>query len=170
MVQLLGTIVRGVRSRALLSVGSVVLAALALGSAVLGPIFSEAVTNSYVVTRLQEAPAASTGLARVFVPGGPTEPGVAGERAIAASDALNRGPWGPASTTLQSEQYSALRGAVTFWSRDDVCAGLVIEGRCPSASGEVLMLAGDVVRTGAKIGQPLASAPARGFRPKRWCG
>ncbi|HXH80704.1 FtsX-like permease family protein [Nocardioides sp.] len=155
MISLLGTIVRGVRSRALLSAGSVVLAALALGSAVLGPIFSEAVTNSYVVTRLQEAPAASTGLARVFVPDGPTEPGVAVERAITASDALNRGPWGRASTTLQSEQYSALRGAVTFWSRDDVCAGLVIEGRCPSAPGEVLMLAGDVVKTGAKIGRPL---------------
>ncbi|MCW2834392.1 MAG: FtsX-like permease family protein [Nocardioides sp.] len=155
MTSLLGAIVRGVRSRALLSFGSVVLAALALGSAVLGPIFSEAVTNSYVVTRLQEAPAASTGLARVFIPDAPTEPDVAVERATAASDALNRGPWGSGSATLQSEQYSALRGAVTFWSRDDVCAGLVIEGRCPSAPGEVLMLAGDVVKTGAKVGRPL---------------
>ena len=56
MIQLLGTILRGLRARALLSAGSVLLAALAVGSAVLGPIFSEAVTNSYVVTRLQEAP------------------------------------------------------------------------------------------------------------------
>jgi putative ABC transport system permease protein len=82
MTQLLGTIIRGLRSRALLTVGSVVLAALALGSAVLGPIFSEAVTNSYVVTRLQEAPAASTGLARVFTPDGPLEPRAAMERAV----------------------------------------------------------------------------------------
>ena len=66
MIQLLGTVLRGLRSRALLSVGSILLAALALGSAVLGPIFAEAVTNSYVVTRLHEAPAASTGLARVL--------------------------------------------------------------------------------------------------------
>lgn len=155
MTQFLGTIIRGLRSRALLSVGSVVLAALALGSAVLGPIFSEAVTNSYVVTRLQEAPAASTGLARVFTPDGPLEPKAAMERAIAESDARNEGPWGTPTATLESEEYSALRGAVTFWSRDDVCAGLVIEGRCPSAPGEVLMLAKDIEKTGVRIGEPL---------------
>lgn len=155
MTQLLGTIIRGMRSRALLTIGSVLLAALALGSAVLGPIFSEAVTNSYVVTRLQEAPAASTGLARVFTPEGPMEPKAAMEEAIAESDARNSGPWGTPTATLESVEYSALRGLVTFWSRDDVCAGLVIEGRCPSAPGEVLMLAKDVEKTGAKIGKPL---------------
>ena len=68
MTQLLGAIVRGLRSRALLSAGSVLLTALAIGSAVLGPVFSEAVTNSYVVTRLQETPAGLTGLSRVFTP------------------------------------------------------------------------------------------------------
>jgi len=171
MNQLLGTILRGVRSRALLSVGSVVLATLALGSAVLGPIFSEAVTNSYVVTRLQEAPAASTGLARVFIPDGPTEPKVAIEQATVASGSLDEGPWGRSTATLQSEKYSALRGAVTFWSRDDVCVGLVIEGRCPSAPGEVLMLAGDVTRVGAEIGKPLEMnifepAEVRGSYPR----
>lgn len=40
MSQLLGAILRGLRSRALLSAGSVLLTALAVGSAVLGPIFS----------------------------------------------------------------------------------------------------------------------------------
>ena len=68
MIQLLGAIVRGLRSRALLSAGSVLLTALAIGSAVLGPVFSEAVTNSYVVTRLQETPPGLTGLSRVFTP------------------------------------------------------------------------------------------------------
>ncbi|MEO5664489.1 MAG: FtsX-like permease family protein [Nocardioides sp.] len=155
MTQLLGTIVRGLRSRALLTVGSILLAALALGSAILGPIFSEAVTNSYVVTRLQEAPAASTDLSRVFTPDGVLEPRAAIERAVAASDALNVGPWGTSTATLVSDEYSALTGVVTFWSRDDVCAGLEIEGRCPAAPGEVLMLAGDVERTGAKLGEPL---------------
>lgn len=155
MTQLLGTVVRGMRSRALLSVGSVVLAALALGSAVLGPSFSEAVTNSYVVTRLQEAPAASTGLARVFTPTSPLEPDAAIERAVTESDARSAGPWGASTATLESAQFSALRGAVTFWSRDDVCAGLVVEGRCPSAPGEVLMLAGDVTKNGAELGRPL---------------
>lgn len=155
MIQLLGTIVRGLRSRALLSIGSVVLAALALGSAVLGPIFAEAVTNSYVVTRLQEASAASTDLSRVYTPDGAVEPPAAIEQAVTASDALNSGPWGPSAATVVSDDFSALGGVATFWSRDDVCAGLEIEGRCPSAPGEVLMLATDVETTGAKLGRPL---------------
>ena len=46
MTQLLGAILRGLRARALLSAGSVLLTALAIGSAVLGPVFSEAVTHS----------------------------------------------------------------------------------------------------------------------------
>ena len=56
---LLGAVLRGLRSRALLSAGSVLLTALAIGSAVLGPVFQVAVTNSYVVTRLEEAPTRS---------------------------------------------------------------------------------------------------------------
>ncbi len=52
---LLGAVLRGIRSRALLSAGSVLLIALAIGSAVLGPVFQVAVTNSYVVTRLNDA-------------------------------------------------------------------------------------------------------------------
>ncbi|UUZ61201.1 FtsX-like permease family protein [Nocardioides sp. B-3] len=54
-----------------------------------------------------------------------------------------------------SDEYSALTGVATFWSRDDVCAGLEIDGRCPSAPGEVLMLASDAERAGAKLGRPL---------------
>ena len=68
MIQLLGAIVRGLRARALLSAGSVLLTALAIGSAVLGPVFSEAVTNSYVVTRLDETAPGLPGLSRIFTP------------------------------------------------------------------------------------------------------
>ena len=44
------------------------LTALAIGSAVLGPIFQVAVTNSYLVTRLDEAPNELTGLSWRFQP------------------------------------------------------------------------------------------------------
>ena len=53
---LAGAVLRGIRSRALLSAGSVLLIALAVGSAVLGPVFQVAVTKSYVVSRLNDAP------------------------------------------------------------------------------------------------------------------
>ena len=124
MIQLLGTVLRGLRARALLSAGSIVLTALAVGSAVLGPIFAEAVTNSYVVTRLREAPAAATGLTRVLELQSQLAPQAARDLAVAESGALDAGPWGEATTTLVSERYSALRGVVSFWAREDVCAGL----------------------------------------------
>lgn len=158
MIQLLGAIVRGLRSRALLSAGSVLLTALAIGSAVLGPVFSEAVTNSYVVTRLQETAPGLTGLSRVFTPDAGSSVEQAERDAAAASSSLTSGPWQEPVVVAQSERFSALRGVVTFWSRADACETLEIEGRCPEAQGEVLMLAGDLEKTGAEIGEPLPLA------------
>ena len=158
MTRLFGAILRGLRARALLSVGSALLTALAIGSAVLGPVFSEAVTNSYVVTRLQETPAGLTGLSRVFTP----DSGVALEEArrdaVAASKELTSGPWQEPVAIAQSERFSALRGVVTFISRADACETLEIQGRCPRERGEVLMLATDVEKTGAELGEPLPLA------------
>jgi len=91
MRTLLATVVRGLRARALLSAGSVLLTALAIGSAVLGPIFQVAVTNSYLVTRLDEAPNELTGLSWRFQPGSQLDRDVdqavrrAGEAAAAAA-------------------------------------------------------------------------------------
>ena len=156
MIQVLGAVLRGLRARALLSVGSIVLTALAVGSAVLGPVFAEAVTNSYVVTRLREAPAASTGLVRVLElevaarPAGGPRPGgdASPPPSTRARGARRPRRWSPT-------RYSALRGVVTFWARDDVCAGLEVTGRCPSGPGEVLMLNTDAAKTGAVVGEPL---------------
>ncbi len=158
MIHLLGAILRGLRSRALLSAGSVLLTALAIGSAVLGPVFSEAVTNSYVVTRLQETPSGLTGLSRVFTPDAASVLDEAKRDAAAASTLLTAGPWQEPVVVAQSERFSALRGVVTFWSRADACDKLEIEGRCPQAPGEVLMLAADVDKTGAEIGEALPLA------------
>ncbi|GAA5105964.1 hypothetical protein GCM10023339_02400 [Alloalcanivorax gelatiniphagus] len=158
MMQLFGAILRGLRSRALLSAGSVLLTALAIGSAVLGPVFSEAVTNSYVVTRLQETPAGLTGVSRVFTPDSGVALEQAKDDAVAASEDLTTGPWQEPVAIVQSERFSALRGVVTFWSRADACETLEVEGRCPQEPGEVLMLTADLETTGAEIGEPLPLA------------
>ena len=158
MTQLFGAIVRGLRSRALLSAGSVLLTALAIGSAVLGPVFSEAVTNSYVVTRLQETAPGLTGLSRVFTPDTGSSIEQAEQDAVAASRERTTGPWQEPSVIAQSERFSALRGVVTFWSRPGACDALEVEGRCPEQRGEVLMLTGDLQKTGAEIGEPLELA------------
>lgn len=158
MKQLFGAILRGLRARALLSAGSVLLAALAIGSAVLGPIFAEAVTNSYVVTRLQETAPGLTGTSRVFTPDQGTDLEEAEADARTAADALSQGSWQDPDLIVTSPRFSALRGVTTFWSRDDACRTLEIQGRCPSAPGEVLMLDIDVETTGAEVGEPLPLA------------
>src|SRR6185436_1233576 len=68
MNSMLATILRGLRSRAVLTTGSVLLTALAIGAAVLGPIFQVAVTNSFFVTRVEEAPNLLTGLTWHYQP------------------------------------------------------------------------------------------------------
>ena len=81
---------------------------------------------------------------------------------MAASDAVNEGPWAPSVTTVESPRFMALRGAVRFWSRDGACESLEVTGRCPERAGEVLMLTADAETTGATLGEPL---PLAGFEP-----
>jgi hypothetical protein len=152
---MLGAILRGLRARALLSAGSVLLTALAVASAVLGPIFADAVTNSYLVTRLREAPPALTGISRVFTPSSAMPAAEAVDDAVAATDSFNEGPWGTTVPIVQSERLMALRGAVEFWSRADACDTLEITGRCPERTGEVLLLQKAAEQKGAELGEPL---------------
>jgi hypothetical protein len=162
MTSLLGAILRGLRSRALLSAGSVLLTALAVASAVLGPIFADAVTNSYVVTRLREAPPSLTGLSRAFTPDSPGPSADAVRDAVAGTESFNEGPWAQTVATVQSERFMALRGSVEFWARDGACETLEITGRCPEREGEVLILEKAAEQRGVKIGKPLELV---GFEP-----
>ncbi len=165
MRTLLATVVRGLRARALLSAGSVLLTALAIGSAVLGPIFQVAVTNSYLVTRLDEAPNELTGLSWRFQP----DRGLAGDvdqavsRAGQAADAAATGPFAGPQTVLESQRVDALGGArVMLTAKDGACDHLEIEGRCPTKPGQVLMLAGDQDLTELPVGERIDLGPDLG--------
>jgi len=156
-----GTVLRGMRARLLLTCGSMLLTALAIGSAILGPSFQEAVTSSYAITRLDEAPARATGISRVWQPAAPVaRQGVASalDTAEQTVGPLDDGPWLAPQAQAESVRFSALRGVVRFWSRPDACDHLEIEGRCPTRPGEVLMLAADAETTGAEVGEPLELA------------
>ena len=61
-MSLLVTVLRGLRSRLVLSAGSLVLIALAVGATVLGPMFQQASVESYTLGRLDRAPATQTAL------------------------------------------------------------------------------------------------------------
>ncbi|MCR6032686.1 FtsX-like permease family protein [Nocardioides sp. zg-579] len=153
MRTLLATVLRGLRSRALLSGGSVLLLALAIGSAVLGPVFSAAVTSSYLVTRLDEAPNRLTGLSWVYQPGA-AAPSVA--RGIAAQvTAAYDGPFATPQTTLLTEQSPTPAGVWRLTAALEACEHLEVTGACPEQPGEVLMLAGDAEFTSTEIGETL---------------
>ena len=155
MSTLAGTVLRGMRARTLLSLGSILLTALAIGSAVLGPIFAEAVTNSYVVARLNAAAPQLTGVTwrldseRVSI--APSQ--ALDEAETAATDATS-GPFGAPVGRLESRRYTGLGGAeFRFTSRPGQCDHLDIEGRCPKAPGEVLVLVSDLDTLGLQVGQ-----------------
>lgn len=154
------TVLRGLRSRALLSGGSVLLISLAIGSAVLGPIFAVAVTDSFLVSRLDEAPNALTGLSWRFDPDGQDlEDGTtASEQAIddAVAAADGQAPddlFAPPQTMLETERLPVYGGLTKLGAKEGACDHLDIEGSCPARPGEVMLLEGDLELTGSEIGQ-----------------
>ena len=168
---MLATVLRGLRSRALLTTGSVLLTALAIGAAVLGPSFQLAVTNSYYVTRLEEAPNPLTGLTWNYQPeatyDGPAA--AARDRAARIVDARETGPFAAAQPQLVTDRFEALNdgvqlrareGEVQLMARTDACTHLEVEGSCPTGPDEVLMLVGDLDFTGLEIGDRVDLGPA----------
>ncbi|WP_426247664.1 FtsX-like permease family protein [Nocardioides sp. LHG3406-4] len=156
MSTLVGTVLRGMRARLLLSLGSVLLTALAIGSAVLGPIFAEAVTNSYLSARLNAAPPQLTGLSWSLDTSqgvnDPPEDVLAEAETTAARNSV--GPFGDPVGELVSRRYTGLGGVeFRFRARPGQCDHLVIEGRCPSAPGDVLVLGSDLEELGLEVGQ-----------------
>lgn len=154
---LLGTVLRGMRSRALLTAGSILLTALAVGSAVLGPMFQVASTNSYVVTRLNDAPNPLTGLSWEFRPragiGGPQE---AIDAAIGAVDRRDSGPFLPPQAQLETPRLAVLGGEGSLLAKQDACEHvLIVKGACPTRPGEALILNHDLAFTHSRLGEAL---------------
>lgn len=154
---LLGIVLRGVRARRLLSAGSVTLSVLALAGAVLGPIFALVVTNSYLISRLNQSPATLTGLTWTFRPaagfvGGP----MAGLRRATELAATARGPFVPPTGQLETVRVPGLGGEAMLLARPDACAHLEVTGACPRLPGEALLADADLAYTDLQIGDRVA--------------
>jgi hypothetical protein len=158
----LGTLMRGLRARAMLSVGSVLLTALAIGSAVLGPGFSSAVTSSYLLTRLADEPVNRTGLSFTLDPSPALAGGPVAVRA-AARDAVARhvsGRYGRAQLQLESGRFTEGDMQLMLLAKPDACRHLIVVGRCPSRPGEVLVSRVDAATHGFTIGSTVRVGPA----------
>ncbi|KAA1429244.1 FtsX-like permease family protein [Nocardioides antri] len=145
----------GLRSRALLSAGTLALLVIAVASAVVGPAFTVAVGNSYAISRLSEAPNPITGRTWEFRPTGSPGPG---DALAAARDAVQV-PSSQRDLSLQLETdrvpAPGAYGEVQLLARDGACEHLEIEGRCPQRPGETAILAGDAEEDGLRIGDRL---------------
>lgn len=145
MVSFVATVLRGLRARALLSVGSVALIAIALGAAMLGPMFQDAAGASYVVSRVQSAPALETGVSTTLHPSALVPAGAEG----LASAAVRRvqefsGPtFRRAQSHLVSVRFPALTGEAMLQHTPEACSHLEVAGRCPRAPGETILSAAD---------------------------
>lgn len=162
MITTLLTIVRGLRARAMLSVSTFLLVAVAIGAATLGPAFEAASARSYTLTRVAEASEPQTALSWSASPDGPRGRGdlaslTAFETATAdVVRSLRPRFYGePEPTLLTTPILEAGTGTeLTLLHRDDVCTTLAIDGDCPASTGEVLLneddrfsrRVGDVVR------------------------
>lgn len=168
---LLAVVRDGIRARTMLSAGILALTTLAVASAVLGPAFSVGVTNSFVVTRLIDAPDRLTGLSWEFrpTPGGPGGPeAVASALAdgAAAAEAARPRTHLPATLQVETERIEVpgiwtdpaaheppeIGVEVRLLTAERSCERLVVTGRCPSGPGEVLMLAADAETDGLSLG------------------
>ena len=156
MWSLLGTGLRGLRSRLLLTAGSILLAAISVGAAVVGPMYQAGAASSYLVTSFQSEPNFLTGLVLDYQPADPGQ-SYAAALSVArskANAALNDA-FGQATLALRTERLSGFPGyhaEATLLSAKGECSHVQIVGRCPSKPGEALILKEDSTFAPLKIG------------------
>lgn len=161
LVSLFAMGLRGLRSRTLLTLGSILLAAISIGAAVVGPMYQAGASASYLVTKLRSVPTNQKGLVFDYVP---QKLGIApkihsqspASSLQRASDVVSHrldDQFGPATFELWTVRLAALGGQIRVISADGSCSHLLIAGRCPTRAGEALMLAYDSQKNHVAIGQ-----------------
>lgn len=150
---------RGLRSRALLSFGSVLLAAIAVGAAVVGPMYQSGSASSYLVTRLRAEPNFLTGEVFDFTPSSLGPDGYVaalGEARRLADQELND-TFAPSTLALWTRRTPTpvVDGETSLLSAHGQCEHVTLVGRCPDKPGEALILRADSVITGLEIGGKL---------------
>ncbi len=154
------TVLRGLRSRALLSLTSLAMMVLAVAGAVLGPMFQQAATDSYTLTRLDEAADPVTALSWQATSDGADLADLVSAATDEVAALLPAEYADPQVYVVTDPVTRRSDGAqVRYLTRDDVCGRLEVEGRCPTQPDEVLVLEADL--QGRAIGETV-TAPELG--------
>ncbi len=149
---------RALRSRRTQSVTLVLLAALVTAAAVAAPFYVYAATDRLTVSELKAAPTAQRQVTvsqhfsmKVW--------GISGassyQAAIPKQFALPRFTPQVSVDVLGRSGSDGAPVATVLAQRDGVCEKVVITGRCPSATGEVMISAAAAALMGVKVGAPV---------------
>jgi putative ABC transport system permease protein len=158
---LLATSLRGLRSRWVLSLGSLLLTVIAIASAVVGPSYQENAASSFVIAQLRAQPSILTGLTYDYRPQANEDVDHAITTAI---DETNRQSgtgydvghpfvWQPLH--LVSLPGLTVQAQPRLVSVAGACDHVQLEGRCPTNPGEIAILRSDAEAYGVKVGGAL---------------
>lgn len=168
LAALVGTGLRGLRSRLLLTAGSVLLAAIAMAAAVVGPMYQSASAASFLVSNLRAQPYFVTGVTFDYRPPARVNSTRAQEEALqAVGPAMRRHFQDPELSVwslrlpVLTHRFAVQAAEATLLAEPGICRRLVVTGRCPSRVGEMLMLASDAAYTDTSTGDrvEIASLP-----------
>jgi putative ABC transport system permease protein len=158
---LVATGMRGLRSRSLLSVGSVFLTAIAVAAAVVGPMYQSASAASYLVSKLRAEMDFLTGVTLDYTPTQSVSGNRAQHAAALAVDRSRLSGFTKPEQSLWSQRlpvnsasfaHQSPNGALGLLAALRNCQQLVVAGRCPRHPGEALLLAFDARYTGTSVG------------------
>ncbi len=172
MGTLIAALLRGLRSRATLTFGAFVLAAVAVASAVVGPAYQTSSAQSFLVTRLQEAPPVYTGVSVTYqLPAGQkTGYSDALRRAATIGEDRLSGLFGRATVSVESAPDTVQHlfgfpwtGSAVLTAKPDACEHLVLTGSCPRRPGEVLLRGSAAASAHVEVGDrlPFAGYPGK---------
>jgi putative ABC transport system permease protein len=159
---LVATGLRGLRSRSLLTVGSVLLAAIAVAAAVVGPMYQSASAASYLISKLRLQPDFVTGVTVDYTPARPVDAATAERAATSVVDPSQVSRFTEPEQSLWSQRLSVTTaafaqqspsGALGLLAAPPNCRQLVVVGRCPRSPGQALLLAFDARYTGMSVGE-----------------
>ncbi len=163
LVSLVATGLRGLRSRSLLTVGSVLLAAIAVAAAVVGPMYQTASAASYLVSKLRLQPDFLSGVTLDFKPAQRVSAALAQQRAEAAVKSADLSSFSGPEQSLWSQRlaistpvFAGANGADGVLAAPPDCRQLVITGHCPRQPGEALLLQFDAQHTSSSVGDRIA--------------
>jgi hypothetical protein len=160
---LLATSLRGLRSRWVLSLGSLLLTTIAIASAVVGPSYQGTAANSFVISQLAAQPLINTGLTYDYRP----SQGQTIDSAVAtgldqaqqeSGTAFLPGHaivWQPLPLALLTPGQASPGSQQTLVSVPGACTHVALRGRCPVVPGEIAILAADAQTLGLRLGSTL---------------